>query len=572
MAAGYVAEAAWLTQQDAILHARLEWVNAQLIAGRPMPPAASGPGRPTGQARPVGTQNLLLGSGALLLVLAAVVFVAVQWDRLGAAGQETSLAGLVAVLSAAAHGLRRRFRSTAESLAATAAATATVAVLAAPSLGLGAAWMTDHPARWAATALASVAVLSGLGALVSRLATWHVALVVSSGASALAAAFGWLRFGAPDPLVIGLIAGFATAALVAPVPSAVPAAFHRDLHALGWTLGGIAVPLTTIGYADLTHHLAWSCTWLVVAAGCAIGLRFPRSPAAGTPALLAMAGAFAAGQVLPLVAVDPARTATPVVCALLAVGAVPLVLSVRRGLALVGIVAATTHWLVTLSLAEATGPTPGRLLAGYLTIPAAALFTVAVLPALAGSTVARSWLVPRASRWPMAWVAAVVGSVAVWSAVDHSWSDRLGELSLESRTLPAAALLLVAGLTVRWLRGRGGSVMVAGPALVTALGPATVAAVVESGLGDPATRSAVMIAIGVLLAAAGAGARLRAPVLLGAATAVITAVAQLSTVIDLVPRWVSLGTGGALLLAAGFGYEALFRLGRHAVTAVHTLR
>jgi hypothetical protein len=399
-----------------------------------------------------------------------------------------------------------------------------------------------------------------------------VAVVTATGASAFTAAVGWARFGAPDPVAIAVLAVLAAGLLLAPVGPTAARGLGLDLRAIGWTLGAVALLLAPAGYADLTHHLAWSGSWLLVASGCAAVVLLPGQCSAGTRGLLAAVGAVAAGQVLPLAAVDPHGTAIAVTVALAVAGAVPLVLSVRRGLGLPGILAATSLWLVTFCLAQVPHQMSARQFAAFLTVPAAALFLVAVLPALAGSTATLAWLVPRASRWPMAWIAAALASVAVWAAVEQRTLAPLGELALEGRTLPAAALLLIAGLAVRWLRGRGGSLAVAGPALLMALGPATVAAVGESRMGDSATRPVVVILVGVLLAAAGAGARLRAPVLIGGAAGVITGLAQLSTVIDLVPRWVVLGIGGALLLAAGFGYEALFRVGRHAVTAARGLR
>ena len=135
-----------------------------------------------------------------------------------------------------------------------------------------------------------------------------------------------------------------------------------------------------------------------------------------------------------------------------------------------------------------------------------------------------------------------------------------------------AALLLVAGAVTRWLRGVGGSVSVAGPALAVALGPATLLAVEQSLDGEPARRAVVVIVVGAVLAVAGLAARWLAPLVAGAVAAAMTALGQLATLIDLVPRWVTLGSAGVLLVAAGFGYESLMRAGRHAWQTTRALR
>lgn len=571
-ASGFVAEAAWLIRQDALLHARLDWVRAQLLSGSPVPAPVTGPAvarDPAGVG--VGARNLLLSVGALLLVVAAAVFAAVIWTRLGAAGQLVALALVVAVLAGGAHGLRRTYRATAETLAYAGAAVAAVAALSAPRLGLGAPWTTEYPARWGMVAMAIVAMLAVVGAWSSQLTAWHVALVVASGAGVVAASFGWATDDVPGPAGVALLAVLAAGLLALPgVLPALPPPFGRDLRAVGRVVGAAAYLLGLGAYGDLEQHLRWAGTWAVVAVATVSGLSSPvaRARAAAGRSEAAVLAGVAVGQVLPLALFDRPEPRTAALLALAVVGAAALTLTLRRGLAGAGGAAAVTVWTTTCGLTIATvrGMSQEQL-TGYLAAVAAALLLVACAPAVDWPVPLRAGLVPRAARSPLAWGGAALGSLAAWLVAD-AWTVRL----LEAYTLPSAGLLMVAGASTRWLRGRGGSLAVAGPALVVALGPATLVAVQQSLDGEPARRAAAVIVAGTALAVAGVAARWLAPLLAGSAAAVMTALGQLTTLIDLVPRWVSLGVAGVLLVAAGFGYEALMRGGRHAWRAARALR
>ena len=182
--AGYIAEADSLA-------ARSAWLADRVAAGDPepapevqrayaiwSPPGVVAPGTgpsglvPPGTIPPPGhvalpapvprgapsAQTLLLGIGALLLVIAGAVFAAVVWDRLGAFGQVALMLGATAGVGALAIRLRRRLEGTAEALAVVAAGLAAVDLMAAPMLGLlPERWVTD-PTLYPAVAFA------GLGA------------------------------------------------------------------------------------------------------------------------------------------------------------------------------------------------------------------------------------------------------------------------------------------------------------------------------------------------------------------------------------------------------------------------
>ena len=76
-------------------------------------------------------------------------------------------------------------------------------------------------------------------------------------------------------------------------------------------------------------------------------------------------------------------------------------------------------------------------------------------------------------------------------------------------------------------------------------------------LDEPVSvRGALIGAAGVLVLAAGMQQRLAAPFLLGALTTGILAVRHLEPVADAVPRWISLGGVGLVLLIVGVTWEA----------------
>jgi hypothetical protein len=184
---------------------------------------------------------------------------------------------------------------------------------------------------------------------------------------------------------------------------------------------------------------------------------------------------------------------------------------------------------------------------GYLAVITVALFVVAVLDR------PRSWL---------AWAGAALGSAAVWVRLANT------DVSLlEAYTLTSAALLLAAGVVALVDARRSGrelpdSLVVLGPALAMALLPSALVAFGEAVAKQPPTRSVAVIAAAALVALAGALLHLRAPLFAGVVALVIAAAGQLYTVSDLVPRWVALAIAGALLVGAGFSFEALAKAGR----------
>lgn len=123
--------------------------------------------------------------------------------------------------------------------------------------------------------------------------------------------------------------------------------------------------------------------------------------------------------------------------------------------------------------------------------------------------------------------------------------------AVEAYTLPLAALLLLAG--ARRLRNdpEVGSWPTLGPGLLVAALPSAVVAVD----GTDVARPLVVLGVAVAVTIAGASTRLRAPLLVGLLTAVVMAVDQVFPVVERLPRWLTIGTLGVVLLVVGASFE-----------------
>lgn len=591
-AAGLVAEAAFLLGEQSKLLARLTWVNERIAAGdltTPTPFSApavgtAGPGRPGTPATPargstpVPLQTVLLGIGALLLVVAAVVFAAVAWDRLGATGQLGLLTVVVGSLSAAAHGLRRSFRATAETLAAVAAAVAAVALVAAPRLGLGADWMQQDNALWITIALLTIAVLAtGLGA-VSRLVAWRVAVVVALAGAAVAGtiALAGEKVGEPAPLGIAAVAAI-SAVLLGLSPTGGRRHLDPDARLPQARPIGIALALTSAGLGltaldNSRHDHLWTLTWAVVAVAAFVAAT--RLPSMLTAVLAGIAAGFV--PVLAVAGFDPGaqRTDDGVLAPAL------LGLAVLGGLSL-----AAAH------VDRAVGPHGTTGLAGVAVRPVLLAFTGAVWLLATPQLDDHGWIWPTWGVRYLVIVAAALLAVALWRritwtawcfaapaalalvvyGIDHGWDHQP-----ESFSLPLAGILLVAGVVAAyWTLGPDAprdTLVTFGPALATALLPSAITALGEAVSGQGAQRSVIVIAAGAALVLVGLFGRLRGPFTVGTVGLLVAALGQLYALSELVPRWVVLALAGCALVAAGFSLEALGRAGRHAWQRTRALR
>ena len=135
------------------------------------------------------------------------------------------------------------------------------------------------------------------------------------------------------------------------------------------------------------------------------------------------------------------------------------------------------------------------------------------------------------------WLLLVAGHVAV----------------LEAYTAPAAAVATLGGWLAARQRAALGSWAAYGPALIAGIAP-SLASVLVGGDGAPLRRLALGV-VGVGLVLAGAAARLRAPVVVGGVTAAVVALHETLLLLDLIPRWIPLLAGGAVLVAVATTYE-----------------
>jgi hypothetical protein len=533
------------------------------------------------------TEEALAAAGAALL---AVDLTAAH--VLGLAGADDASPRLWAALSCTVVGgaalvLGRLTRST--------VAWPLVALLAAQPVPL-----LVLPEGWAGGP-AGVAVLAGLAAadlvalLVVRRELHEVTRLLGSLAAAGAALLGlvvaWEQPPGPSWAATGLLLAAGAAALLAQRLSA-PAAVLPDAV----VLAGAAAALT--GAAATGSLDALGPAGVVVAAGLGLGLvtvavlvsrfRLPLVAALGGGGVLAVAGA---GRLLDA---DRFGDLAPLVLA----AAVPAVLAAVRLPLLrrpaVGVALGAPAAAVLLATA---GDVLGRSTAGLLlALVAAAGFGVASLragrpeepvAAGAGALVGLLAVVTTASGedWGLVSVqlglvgaaaggyalvvrSRAVGAGAVVALVAACWAGvgSAGIDVVEAYTLPAAAGLLVLGLPE----------LLAGRRSWAAEGTAVAVALVPSALLVVAEPSAVRT-VGVVLAAAAATvvgtlAHRQAPFVIGAGALVWVALGRLTPYAPLLPRWISLGTVGLLLLVLGATYERRRQQAREAVAWVVQMR
>ena len=150
-----------------------------------------------------------------------------------------------------------------------------------------------------------------------------------------------------------------------------------------------------------------------------------------------------------------------------------------------------------------------------------------------------------ARRGLAAAVGAVLTQCAAWLALGIA-----GVWLIEAYTVPGALVLLALGAEAMRRSPQRGSWTALSPALVVALVPSSVVAVDDGG-----ARMLVLIAVGALLVIVGAVLRLGAPVVAGACCVVALSFVELAPLIGSLPRYLTFGTAGAVLLVTGATFE-----------------
>ena len=645
---------------------------ASPASGAPTVPTVA-PGHPIRTARRPrwSGQQVLLGVGVLLVLVAALVFLAVAWDLIGVGGQVLAMALLTGLTAYGSLRMSRQgLRSSAEALAALTAGLLLVDVAAARALGLAGLQQVDLRGYTAVTATGVAVVLAalhardrrvaffGVGALVAATTAWAAVLgwateppalfaAVSLGGAAVFAAatvrlpsrLGVVRAGAVVPAVLYLLLGLVVAA----------AAAFDDLYRNGLTgsdaeavlvlaalCGGGGVLLRQVLRArDRTlgrgsAAAAWAAAplswdwWPVSALAVAVGLSGPAAVTAiggqtgpATTAAVSVVVATGFGVLATRAGAPWSRTRWALVA--------------MAGLALVGLVAAAGHWssqpaasiavagvaaaatvlsavradlrTVAGAVAALSGATSVGLaaqlqgdgwLVAALTVVALALTALAAwrrgrpeevslgAAAVLVLTAAEVWALGDGWAGTLSLLLALEGAVATAYAVllhrrsvvalgALAWSGAVwvlaadsGVTTPEAYSLPAAAFALAAGLWLGWTTPGLSSWVALGPAAVLGLLPSAFVSVDDPSAVRPLltlVAAALVLVVGVVL-------RRQALVVVGAVAAAIVAVSQLAPYAVGLPRWLTLGLTGALLLALGARYE---QRRRDAVRVAHWL-
>ena len=417
------------------------------------------------------------------------------------------------------------------------------------AVGLGAAAVFEGPntaapfhGSWAAIiALVAIALTGAALALRRQPGRPHRGQLISCAAVSFAVAATPLAAGAS--VLVTLAATVAVAAVQ--LLSGAYAGRSAPVLAAAPLTGAAVAALPAVGWAAVSTGASVVTSALAVVAATAAALLARR--AAALPGLAALAAVLAV--VFAGVAARAAGATLPIAgfTAAIAAAAVTLlgVFALRRppgvGIALESAGAATSFVGTYLAL----GSTPW--LAGSLTALSAAAAVAALRPD---------------RRAPYGGAAGLLALFAVWA-----WLLSADVTTAEAYTGPAAALMLAVGL-LRWCGVPGRSWLTLGPAVVLAIGPT-----LALGLLDGDTVRLVIAAL-LCLAAVLAGAvwRLQAPLLLGAAGLVVLGVDQWGGYLVQLPRWITLGAVGVVLMWVGATFEHRRRDWRRASDVIGQFR
>ena len=603
-------------------------------------PRMSEPPPPPRPRRRLSPQEVLLGLGALLLVAAAIAFVAVAWTRLGVGFQ----AGVMSVVTALASGAsawtaRRGLRATEEALAAAGVALLAIDLTAARGLGLFSLGQVPLRTWTAISCLVVVAAGVLLGRLTRSTTTWPLAALLAvqpvpflllpdtalDGAPAVAAALGTAavnlvvttRLRAQlRTLALVLTAG---QALLGVVGGLLVSAFADSgetwaATALLGTAGLAAVAGTRLvpgllpradvvdGAAAAVPALAATLSWdysspaggREIAAGLGLALLTLAVLLDGrrTAEVAAWAGGATAAVTGAALLAGEERWASLAALALAAVGPAVLAAVRRPALRSPATGAAMLAAASSVGLAHAADLLPATTAGLLLALVGALGFGVATLRAdqpeervLAVAAALAGLAAGATSGTVGAWgqvglQLAVVGAaaagyalvagrrevvaLAVADLVIAAWIALAGAdvTTPEAYTLPAAVGLLL--LALPRVRAGAPSWTAEGVGSAVALAPSAMVVV-----ADPtALRLVLVVLAAALVTVLGTSVHRRAPFVIGATTLAFLAVGLLGPEALALPRWLTLGTVGLLLLVVGATYEQRRQQAREAVAWV----
>ena len=283
-----------LWQRRGLLLTQLRTASGAAVGLSRVPASTSSGTGPRG-VRGWPAQQVLLSVGALLVVIAASVFLAVAWDVIGVSGQ----VGVMAVVTLVAGGssvvlARRGLRASAEAVAVLAVALALVDAAAARWLDLGGLRGVDgwSYAAWVSAGLALVLVAVSAPVLKQTAVTYRLLAVLAAAAApllGLVAVHAWGVAAIVVPAVVAALAGVGSRRL-----SNGWAGYRRPLAGVfgGYlVLTWLLAPLVGVDQPLLGARAAGYATALVVAVGAARAADLHRSlrRAAQTHPVLAVA-------------------------------------------------------------------------------------------------------------------------------------------------------------------------------------------------------------------------------------------------------------------------------------------
>ncbi|WP_158220930.1 DUF2157 domain-containing protein [Kineosporia sp. R_H_3] len=343
------------------------------------PPAGPVPARRQG----LGVQGVLVGLGALLLAVAAIVFLAFAWNAMGIGGRAAVVGGVTLAALAGAAALRPRLEATGEAVGALAAVLVLADVWAVRRTGLLGADDVDA-FLYSGAGLAVAALVLGGWAL-----RWRVRAgsVVASLVLPVAALLLGLATTGPQGTARGLGLGLVLAALATAVRGLLPRAWsaERVLLRLGAAAGLLVLPVAAlVTYLDDGNLGVALLAAGTVAAGlqATVELRAPAPvPAPRGPATIRSLWSAAAGGYLATVAaVGAARVLDAVDSGTSPVYVVPVA---AVGLALV-LVALATPGLERVGVRGRPAALAVEVVGGLvLSVEAAVVATAALGPAFA---------------------------------------------------------------------------------------------------------------------------------------------------------------------------------------------
>jgi hypothetical protein len=465
---------------------------------------------------------------AALLATQPVPFLLMPTAALDGAAPVAAALALAALDLAVLPRLRAQLRTLGRLLA------AGQAVLGAAG-GLLVAAFDDSAQTWVATGLLAAAGLAAVSAARLVPGLLPPAAVVAKGAAAVPALAATLSLDSGSPsagrsVAVGLGLALLTLAVLLDR--------HRTAEAAAWSAGGTAV---VTGAALLAGEVRWAALAPLALAAAVpsvvAAVRRPRLRAAGTGAgVLAVASsvvlAHAGGVLAP-------ATAGLLLALVAALGFGTAALRARRPEERVASVAAALAGL-------AAGATSGT---------AGAWGQVGLQLAIAGAAAAGYALAARRRG---------VAALAVADLVVAAWIALAGAevTTPEAYTLPAAAGLLLFALPR--VRVGAPSWTAEGAGLAVALAPSAMVVVAE----PTATRLVLVVLAATLVTVTGTALHRRAPFVVGATTLGFVVVGLLGPDVLLLPRWLTLGTVGLLLLVVGATYEQRRQQAREAVAWV----